>query len=113
MAGSSRAARRQEWSERLKRFERSSSTIARFCAQERVSQQSFYLWRKKLGNRPTPIESRPPFAAVRLTQLASISLRLPNGVELSLPSGDAATLAAAIEAAGRLPAAREGGPASC
>jgi hypothetical protein len=32
-------------------------------------------------------------------------MRLPNGVTLSLPAGDVATLAAAIAAAARIPSA--------
>ena len=38
----------REWAERLGRFERSGLTVARWCESERVSEASFYYWRKKL-----------------------------------------------------------------
>lgn len=37
-----------EWTRRLRRYEKSEQTVARFCRDEGVSQGSFYLWKKKL-----------------------------------------------------------------
>jgi hypothetical protein len=39
---------------------------------------------------------------VQITQVASVRLRFPNGVELWLPQGDPLLLTAAISAAGNL-----------
>ena len=39
----------QQWSERLSRFGDSGQTVAEFCRAERVSQPSFYQWKKTLG----------------------------------------------------------------
>ena len=36
------------WIERLKRFAQSKMTVAAFCAAEKVSQASYYYWRRKL-----------------------------------------------------------------
>ncbi len=108
------AAKRQEWSERLRRFSKSGLTVAAFCDQERISAPSFYQWRRKLDapvRTGTPAHRResasPPrshaFVPLQITQAAAVvRVRLPNGVEVWLPAGDPAMLAAAIAAAGRL-----------
>lgn len=41
----------EEWTDRLERFERSRLTAARYCEAERVSEASFYYWKKKLRDR--------------------------------------------------------------
>lgn len=38
----------QEWTDRLERFEGSRLTVARYCEAERISEPSFYYWKKKL-----------------------------------------------------------------
>jgi len=39
----------QQWAERLKRYGDCGQTVAEFCRAERVSQPSFYQWKKRLG----------------------------------------------------------------
>ena len=39
----------QEWMERIDRFRNSSQSVARFCASEKVSQPSFYHWKKRIS----------------------------------------------------------------
>ncbi len=114
-----RGARQQVWSDRLRRFSDSGLTVAAFCELERVSVPSFYQWRRKLGEwvggrdrtRQTQknAQSRrsPAFVPVQIMQTVRprrIEIRLPNGVQVWLPAGDAAMLAAGIAAAGRLAA---------
>jgi phosphoglycerate dehydrogenase-like enzyme len=36
-----------EWQQRLRRFEKSGLTVARFCTRERVSAPTFWYWRRK------------------------------------------------------------------
>ena len=48
MAGGLDSGKSREWGERLERYERSGLTVARWCESERVSEASFYYWRKKL-----------------------------------------------------------------
>lgn len=114
MEVSARAAKRQEWVRRLQRFAGTDVTVAQFCARERVSVASFYQWRLKLNAsnldqaaaRRMPTKPRPDsstFVPVRITApAATIRMRLPNGVELWLPPGDASLLTIAIESAARL-----------
>ena len=60
----------QEWQQRLYRFEKSRHTINEFCRQEGFSPQSFYLWRKRLGQLRVAKQpaAQPPntFRPVRL-----------------------------------------------
>jgi hypothetical protein len=48
MSRGSRAEKVAEWTNRLRRFEESGQTVRDFCVGERVSQPSFYHWKKKL-----------------------------------------------------------------
>lgn len=103
------------WSERLRRYVNSGLTVAAFCELERVSVPSFYYWRRKLrglggtaggGNsrRPkaVPAPQKRDFVPIAIRNAAAVKMRLPNGAQLWLPTGDAALLSAAIAAAGRL-----------
>lgn len=41
--------KRRVWETRLERFRVSGLTVARFCAQERVSANTFYYWARRVG----------------------------------------------------------------
>jgi hypothetical protein len=58
------------WQERLSRFDKWHATVAQFCADEGISQPSFYHWRRKLRGpamQPTPIVN---VAAARFVPVA-------------------------------------------
>ena len=81
----------QQWKERLERFARSGLTVVQFCQAERVSQPSFYQWKKKLADQASPASShskasRSAFRAVEWTSpcQAATTIRLGNGVEIEL-----------------------------
>ncbi|HEX4150218.1 MAG TPA: hypothetical protein VHY20_14575 [Pirellulales bacterium] len=42
--------KRREWADRLERRRASGVSVARFCAAERVSVNTFYYWSKRLGS---------------------------------------------------------------
>jgi len=44
------AARRKYWGERIAEQERSGLSVHRFCGQQRLTEPSFYAWRKRLRN---------------------------------------------------------------
>lgn len=112
MAPSVDAAKRREWSERLRRFERCDLTIAAFCEAEGVSTPSFYQWRRRLDSRAS--ETAP--AATRITRQtfvplqiatsagAPVEIHLPNGARVCLAGNDPQGIAAAIAAAALAPA---------
>ena len=49
MASRENEQKRSEWAERLTRHRASGLTVARFCAQERVSVNTFYYWSRRVG----------------------------------------------------------------
>ncbi len=114
MSRSADLVKRREWSERLRRFSGCDATVAEFCDEEGVSIAAFYQWRRKLGlsegstgasgkNQSGGALGSDVFVPLQITPSATtVRMRLPNGVELWLPAGDARTLTVAIEAAARL-----------
>ncbi|MEX0669868.1 MAG: hypothetical protein WD060_05370 [Pirellulales bacterium] len=75
-----------EWQSRLRRFDVSDLTVARFCARERVTVPLFWYWRRKcvdIGTRPEP--SVPAFAPVDIIGGRSVQLRFPAGAVLEIP----------------------------
>jgi hypothetical protein len=47
--------KRQAWEVRLGRFRASGLTVARFCAQEGVSANTFYYWARRVGSASTSV----------------------------------------------------------
>ena len=81
----------QQWRERLERFAQSGQTVVQFCQAERVSQPSFYQWKKKLAEqaRPSSSDSKSSRSAFRTVEVtppcqAATTIRLGNGVEIEL-----------------------------
>ncbi len=89
------------WRDRVRRQAVSGLTIAQFCAQKRLSQSSFYAWKRRLGlidladNRPAlPAPSAFLPVTVRVVEHAAaepppIEADLPNGIRLRIPTSDA------------------------
>lgn len=120
-----RVDKRREWSERLGRFARSSGvTVAAFCRAERISEPSFYQWRRKLDvrgakgtgqKRRSTREAPQTFVPVQFVPSAGtaaiVEIQLPNGARISLPADDRQLLITAITAAGQVPGATDKHPA--
>ena len=95
------SSRKEElWRARLQRFQISGLSVTQFCERERVSQPSFYQWRKRLAGS-VAVPSPSPFVPVRLTQVTAVAINLPNGTQILVPPGSSDDLRVAIEAAGR------------
>ena len=90
MSRGSSPVKMKQWTERLKRFDQAGQTVAQFCRDERVSQPSFYQWKKRLAEKRKTNSSRPKsepaFQAVEVTapSLAATTIRLANGAEIEL-----------------------------
>ena len=101
MARSMGDRKAREWQQRLIRFEKSRRTINEFCRQEGISPQSFYLWRKRLAQASVAQHrvTEPPdgFRTVRLLPAAGVSVQLPGGTHLVVPTADAESLRLVIE----------------
>ena len=59
----SNADKIREWSIRLKKFERSNSSLSQFCRDEQVSIPSFYYWQNRVDNSSTRTPVVPPVAS--------------------------------------------------
>ncbi len=115
MARTSSVSRVQLWQQRLARFQASRNTIVEFCRQEGVSLPSFYLWRKRLSPATSSSRDKPPagFRAVHVVAPASVSVQLPGGTQLVVPTTDRDSLRLVIETIASVDAARAGGDGPC
>jgi transposase-like protein len=52
--GKSTEARIQYWRARIAEQERSGMSVGRFCQEQQITEQSFYVWRKRL-RQPEPV----------------------------------------------------------
>jgi transposase-like protein len=89
------------WRDRLRRFRASGMTVARFCEFERVSQPSFYQWRRKLESRNSAAaKARPVFQQVVVAPAAAVSpglrVRLASGAEIEVGAGNLEVIRAVV-----------------
>ena len=86
------------WRERLERFDASSLTVARFCAQEGCSTASFYQWKRKRRTSSSPkrktTNSNPAASKERFRPLtiaispARVGIHFPSGTRVELAGDD-------------------------
>ena len=88
-----------KWQQRLRRFEKSGLTVARFCARERVAVPTFWYWRRK---RVKPVTASkivaPTFAPVEVIGSRTVTVRFPAGAVLELPDDRPELVRTAVEA---------------
>jgi hypothetical protein len=117
MAGSLSPTKAEAWQRRLSRFQQSQLTVGAFCRQEGVSTPSFYLWRKRLAlSRPTKRKCPKPsagFRPVRLLPSVGVSVELPGGTQLVVPTTDMESLRLVIELLARVDGDRISEGRSC
>lgn len=75
----------QQWSDRLRRFERSSLTVAEFCQLEGYSVASFYQWCRRL-RAGQAAEHSATFVPVQLPR-ATEEPPHHGGFQIELPDG--------------------------
>jgi len=80
--GKSAEARIEYWRARIAEHERSGMSVGRFCQEQQVTEQSFYVWRKRL-RQPEPIR----FALVEHGAAPAATAAEPM-LELVLKTGD-------------------------
>ena len=75
------------WRDLIDRWKASGQSVAAFCAAHRVSQATFYTWRKRLTNRSQgTAPSAPAFAPVRVVADPMAEIVLPNGFIVRVPA---------------------------
>src|SRR5262249_43369042 len=92
------------WRDLIDRWRTSGQSIAAYCAAHRVSQATFYAWRKRLAARArATARPAPAFAPVRVVPDPIAEVTLPTGLVARVPGG------AGPPAVARLGAALGGG----
>jgi transposase len=79
------------WRERVAAFERSGLSVKQFCEQQQITEQFFYVWRKRLRSQP-PMR----FALVE-TGGAHPQVSAESGLELVLPTGERLRMGAGLD----------------
>ena len=96
------------WRDLITRWKASGQTVAVFCAAHRVSQATFYSWRKRLATHgpdtATPAPPAPTFAPIRVVPDPTAEVIFPSGLVVRVPVGaDPAAVARLIAALGGAP----------
>ena len=90
------------WRDLIDCWKASGQSVAAFCAAHRVSQATFYAWRKRLAARArSTARTAPAFTAVRVVPDATAEIILPTGLVVRVPiSTDPVAVARLIAAFG-------------
>jgi hypothetical protein len=85
----SRQATRQTWADRLTRFATSALSVTAFCANEGVSVNSFFYWKRQFAaSTPTAPDVPPRLLPVCVQPaMTAVEMVLPNGAVLRLAPG--------------------------
>jgi hypothetical protein len=93
----------QHWRRHVAAWRRSGLEIRSYCAQHRLSEGSFYAWRRELarranerGKRPAP---RSKWVAVTVIPEPTLEVALPTGVVVRAPAGAEPSAVAKLVAA--------------
>lgn len=89
--GRKRNGRSEEWRERIAKQKRSGKTIAQFCKEQGLTEQSFYGWRKRLG-KAEPVS----FALVDTSAMRQPATTEPV-LELVLATGERLRICAGVD----------------
>jgi hypothetical protein len=89
--------RRELWRQRVAKQKNSGQTVRAFCREHRLSEHSFYWWRRQFSSfaekpiRFALVETTTPIAETHSPRQAQLELVLNPGERLQIPTG-AATL---------------------
>ena len=79
------------WRERVRDQQRSGLSVASYCAEHAVSESTFYLWRRRLGDArlPAPMKlveviTTPPSTLPATVSLGVIEIVLPDALIVRL-----------------------------
>jgi hypothetical protein len=90
------------WRDLIDRWKDSGQSVAAFCAAHRVSQATFYSWRKRLAARaPVTTPPAPAFAPIRVVADPTAEVILQSGLIVRAPASmDPAAVARLVAALG-------------
>jgi hypothetical protein len=96
--------REQFWRETITVWQQSGQSISAFCSSRRLSEASFYSWRRTLRQRDlqaTTAPTSPTLVPVRVLADTALEIMLPTGLVVRVPAGADAAAVAALVAASR------------
>lgn len=98
MARQDNIRKAREWTQRLRRFQSSGMTVAKFCEVERVAPHIYYYWVRRFraaGSKSAKsnderqahaVRERSDSAIVPGTGTSNVQLRLTSGIQISIPA---------------------------
>ena len=90
----------QFWRNTIAAWNKSGQTIRDFCSRRRLSEASFYAWRRELDKRDHSTTARSvKFVPVQLRAESVLEIVLPDGLVVRMPPAVDATVVAALVAA--------------
>jgi hypothetical protein len=88
------------WRDLIDRCRVSGQSVAAFCAAHRVSEATFYSWRKRLAAQArSTMPSAPAFAPMRVVPDSTAEVVLPSGLIVRVPVNTDPTAIARLVAA--------------
>jgi len=93
--------REQFWREAVAAWQQSGLSVRAFCAGRRLSEPSFYSWRRTLSRRDRrrATEGGPTLVPLRVLPEAFLEVALPTGLVVRAPVGADPAVVAALVAA--------------
>ncbi len=79
---------RNHWERLISEQPTSGLNITAFCRTKGISQNSFYLWRRRLAKEPKPQQTDSPFISVEVIGTKHFESDLPCGATLRVPSDE-------------------------
>lgn len=83
--------REEYWRERVAAHERSGLSVKQFCEQQQITEQTFYVWRKRLRNQ------EPMRFALVETDVVRPPAPAESGLELILITGERLRIGASVD----------------
>jgi hypothetical protein len=83
--------REEYWRERVAAHERSGLSVKQFCQQQQITEQTFYVWRKRLRNQ------EPMRFALVETGVVRPPAPAEPGLELVLTTGERLRIGASVD----------------
>ena len=92
-------ATRADWTERLKRWEKSGQTAEEFATKDKLDVKLLKWWRWKVGSSPTEVSTMlpPRFLPVHVVDTVEPPTRAVPPIEIALPNGRVVRVASGFD----------------
>ena len=85
--------REQYWRDLVSQWQASGWSVREFCSRRRVTEASFYAWRRELQRRDPQCPASPVFVPVTVVPTkAMVEVRCPSGHVVTVANADRDTL---------------------